>query len=111
MQVPAEFIQDCSDQCISHARDISYLIKKVLKVEPNHVFRDPWFGLCIWDSTSAMLTSSQWQESNAAYTEELTELIKLNLKAIRNTMPVMALAAKIVSSTGMKDDEKAADIS
>ncbi|KAH8900620.1 hypothetical protein GQ53DRAFT_776375 [Thozetella sp. PMI_491] len=94
-QVPPEFIQKCSDHYVSHARDISLLIQKVLKVEPDHLFRDPWFGLCIWDSTSALLASIPWQENVTLYREDVGELIKLNLRALSNTMSIMPLADKV----------------
>ncbi|KAL7917185.1 hypothetical protein ACQKWADRAFT_307392 [Trichoderma austrokoningii] len=95
VQIPPEFIQTCSDQYVSHARDISFLIQKVLKVEPDHLFRDPWLGLCIWDSTSALLASTRWQENRNSYRNDITELVKLNLRALENSMSIIVLAKKI----------------
>lgn len=102
-QVPPEFIQTCSDRYVSHARDISFLIQKVLKVEPDHLFRDPWFGLCIWDSTSALLASTRWQENRSSYRDDVTELVKLNLRALENSMPIIVLAKKVVGDARPPD--------
>jgi hypothetical protein len=103
VQIPPEFIQTCSDRYVSHARDISLLIQKVLKVEPDHLFRDPWLGLCIWDSTSALLASTRWQENRNSYRDDVTELVKLNLRALENTMPVIVLAKKVVCDARSSD--------
>ncbi|KAL7780934.1 hypothetical protein V8C43DRAFT_248182 [Trichoderma afarasin] len=94
-QISPEFIQTCSDRYVSHARDISFLIQKVLKVEPDHLFRDPWLSLCIWDSTSALLASTRWQENRNSYRDDVTELVKLNLRALENSMPIIVLAKKV----------------
>ena len=101
--IPPEFIQDCSDRYVAHARDICFLIKKVLKVDPEHLFRDPWFGPCIWDSTTALLASLQWQD-NSFYREETADLVKVNLQAIKNTMKIMHLAERIVCGSMILDD-------
>ncbi|KAE8440368.1 hypothetical protein EG329_008327 [Mollisiaceae sp. DMI_Dod_QoI] len=82
IQASPAFLQDCTDRCLSHARDITSLIQKILKVEPNHLFRDPWFGLCVWDSTIALLSSVQQTSINTTYNENIAELLKLNMKAL-----------------------------
>lgn len=93
---PPEFLQDCANHSLSHAKDLTGLIQRVLKVESDHVFRDPWFGLCIWDSTCALLIASQRQNVSVSYREDIAGLLKLNLKALENTKPKIALAEKIV---------------
>jgi hypothetical protein len=93
---PPEFLQDCANQSLSHARDITALIQRVLKVETEHVFRDPWFGLCIWDSTCALLIASQRQRGSVPYREDIAGLLKLNLQALANTKSKIVLAEKIV---------------
>lgn len=92
---PQEFLQDCAKQSLSHSRDISGLIQRVLKVEADHIFRDPWFGLCIWDSTCSLLIDSQ-RQSDGILQEDIAELLKLNLKALANTKSKIPLAEKIV---------------
>ena len=92
---PPAFLQDCANQSLSHARDITALIQRVLKVESDHVFRDPWFGLCIWDSTCSLLTASQ-RQSESIPRQEIAELLKVNLKALTNTKSKITLADKIV---------------
>ncbi|CZR64015.1 uncharacterized protein PAC_13912 [Phialocephala subalpina] len=99
IQAPAAFLQDCTDQCLSHARDITSLIQKVLKVESDHLFRDPWFGLCIWDSTIALLASLQQSGIDASYKDGIAELLKLNLKALVLSRSKIALAGKIHEHT------------
>lgn len=94
--VPPAFIQDCADYSLSHAGDIASLIQRVLKVESEHVFRDPWFGLCIWDSTCALLTATQRQHASITYREDIAEMLNLNLKALANTKSKILLAEKIV---------------
>jgi hypothetical protein len=93
---PPAFLHDCTNQSFSHARDITALIQRVLKVESEHVFRDPWFGLCIWDSTCALLTVGQRQSAAMSFREDIAGLLKLNLKALTNTKPKILLAEKIV---------------
>lgn len=102
-QISPEFIQTCSDRYVSHARDISFLIQKVLKVEPDHLFRDPWLSLCIWDSTCALLASTRWQENRNSYRDDVTELVKLNLRALENSMPIIVLAKKVVGDARPPD--------
>ncbi len=96
IQAPSAFLQDCTDRCLSHARDITSLIQKILKVESNHLFRDPWFGLCIWDSTIALLSSVQKTSVDATYKENIAELLKLNSKALMLSKDKILLAGKIV---------------
>ena len=95
-QAPPAFLHDCANHSVSHARDITSLIQKVLKVESEHIFRDPWFGLCIWDSTRALLAATQRPNAGAAYKEDIAELLKLNLQALANTKSKIILAEKIV---------------
>lgn len=97
VQAPAAFLQDCMDQCLSHARDITSLIQKALKVESDHLFRDPWFGLCIWDSTISLLASVQQAGVDASYKDSIAELLKLNLKALTLCKSKIPLTKKIVS--------------
>jgi hypothetical protein len=94
-QAPPEFLQDCANRSVSHARDITSLIQKVLKVDADHVFRDPWFGLCIWDSTGALLAATQ-RQTGVIYKEDIAGMLKLNLKALANTKSKIVLAEKIV---------------
>lgn len=93
---PPAFLHDCASQSFSHARDITALIQRVLKVESEHVFRDPWFGLCIWDSTCALLTASQRQDAGTPFREDIAGLLQLNLTALTNTRSKILLAEKIV---------------
>jgi hypothetical protein len=101
--VPPAFIQHCAEQCFSHSRSVALLIQKVFKVEPEHLFRDPWFGLCIWDSTCALLTESRRQHGNIPLEEDIAEHLKLNLRAVTNTKLIMPLAEKIVRNFDLRE--------
>lgn len=92
---PLAFLQDCATQSLSHAVDITALIQRVFKVESEHIFRDPWFGLCIWDSTCSLLTASQ-RQSDGISQKDILESLMLNLKALANTKSKIKLAGKIV---------------
>lgn len=93
-QPTRQFIDECTEKRNSHAIEISLLIQRLLKVEADHVFRDPWFGTCIWDSTSALVSSPQGDDARAA---EIADYIRLNLRALKNTKEKIPLARKIVS--------------
>lgn len=94
-QAPPDFLQHCSNEASSHARETTILIERLLKVEPEHVFRDPWFGLCIWDSTLALLASLQSRRDNTAYAPLVGECLRRNLIALRNTMGKIPLSKRI----------------
>jgi hypothetical protein len=96
IQASLTFLQDSTDRCLSHARNITSLIQKILNVESSHLFRDPWFGFCIWDSTVTLLASVQRSDVEIQYKESIAELLKLNLKALALTRDKIALAGKIV---------------
>ena len=96
-QAPPEFLQQCAEDFLIHGKEMSYLIQRVLKVEPEHIFRDPWFSLCIWDSTCAQLTTIPWHENDTDGRVDAAELLKANLKALQNTMHKIPLAEQIVS--------------
>jgi hypothetical protein len=99
-QAPPQFLQDCAEEFLLHAKDMSHLIKRVFNVEPEHLFRDPWFSVCIWDGTCALLAAISLQEDNAESKADAADLLKANLQALRNTMSKMPLAEQIVGSPG-----------
>ncbi|KAK2591191.1 hypothetical protein QQS21_011125 [Conoideocrella luteorostrata] len=94
-QAPPQFLQDCAEEFLLHAKEISHLIQRVFNVEPDHLFRDPWFSVCIWDGTCALLSAIPWQESDAQSRVQAVELLKANLHALENSMPKMPLAEQI----------------
>ena len=77
-QAPSEFLQDCREEFLFHAREISHLIQRILNIEPEHLFRDPWFSLCIWDGTCALLASIPWQETDAETRSQAARLLTTN---------------------------------
>jgi hypothetical protein len=66
----------------------------MIKVEPNHLFRDPWLSLSIWDSTLIQVAAY----ANEVEVTELSHYLKLNLRALANTRATFVLADKTVSS-------------
>ena len=94
-QAPPDFLQHCSDEAASHARETTILIQRILKVEPEHLFRDPWFELCIWDSTLALLASIPSRRANATYETIAGESLRRNLHALRNTRGKIPLAKRV----------------
>ena len=97
LEAPEGFLPKCEDRALLHARNITSLIQKVLKVEPDHVFRDAWFGLCVLDSTRIQLAKLQQQNDSNDLKEETAKFLQLNLRALTNTMKKIPLAEKIVS--------------
>jgi hypothetical protein len=92
--LPPVFTERCAERCLSHARQISRLLEKMIKVEPNHLFRDPWLSLSIWDSTLIQVAAY----ANEGEATELPHYLKLNLRALANTRATFVLADKTVSS-------------
>jgi hypothetical protein len=92
--LPPVFTERCAERCLSHARQISRLLEKMIKVEPNHLFRDPWLSLSIWDSTLIQVAAY----ANEGEVTELSHYLKLNLRALANTRATFVLADKTVSS-------------
>jgi hypothetical protein len=97
-QAPPQFLQDCAEDFLLHAKEMSHLIQRVFNVEPEHLFRDPWFSVCIWDGTCALLSAIPWQENDAEGRSDAAELLKANLQALQNSMSKMPLAEQIVCS-------------
>jgi hypothetical protein len=95
----AEFFQKCRDRCLYHAQQISRLLEKVLRVEPDHLFRDPWLSFCILDSVTIQLANEtiQQQPTSAESCREMSQLLKINIKALANTKETIILADKVVS--------------
>jgi hypothetical protein len=95
----AEFFQKCRDRCLYHAQQISRLLEKVLRVEPDHLFRDPWLSFCILDSVTIQLANKtiQQQPTSAESCREMSQLLKINIKALANTKETIILADKVVS--------------
>ncbi|OBT58160.1 hypothetical protein VE04_01126 [Pseudogymnoascus sp. 24MN13] len=93
----AEFFQKCRDRCLYHAQQISHLLEKVLRVEPDHLFRDPWLGFCILDSVTIQLANEtiQQQPTSAESCREMSQLLKINIKALANTKETIILADKV----------------
>jgi len=94
LQPPVEFLQVCMSKSLTHARNITLLIQKVLKVEPNHPFRDAWFGICVLESTSIQIAALM-QEVDDGPKKEAAQLLKLNLRALTNTRRKIPLSEKI----------------
>lgn len=95
----AEFLQKCRDRCLYHAQQISRLLEKMLKVEPDHLFRDPWLNFCILDSVTIQLANetAQQQPTRPESPREISNLLKANIKALANTKDTILLAEKVVS--------------
>ncbi|KAI9739922.1 MAG: hypothetical protein M1818_004978 [Claussenomyces sp. TS43310] len=89
-----EFSQLCAEKCLSHARDITFLIDKVLKLEPHHLFRDAWFALCILDSTRIQVAALQQTPVDDGNRQEVAESLKVNLQALYNTKGTILLAER-----------------
>lgn len=94
-----EFLQKCRDRSLYHAQQISRLLEKMLRVEPDHLFRDPWLSFCILDSVTIQLANEtiQQQATNAESRKEASQLLKFNIKALANTKGTIILADKVVS--------------
>ena len=97
---PDEFVQECREKALRHARSITHLTEKVLNLEPNHLFRDAWFGVCLLDSTRIQLAGLQ--PVNVLELEEpdksLISNLKIHVRALSNTKSTILLAGKIVSN-------------
>ncbi|KAI9727387.1 MAG: hypothetical protein M1834_008458 [Cirrosporium novae-zelandiae] len=91
---PSEFIGDCTARSVSHAREISRIIGEVLKVEPDHLFRDVWFGFCVLDSTRVQIAAALKQPTSESR-DELGSLLKLNIQALENTKNTFRVTEKI----------------
>ncbi|KFY42669.1 hypothetical protein V495_04397 [Pseudogymnoascus sp. VKM F-4514 (FW-929)] len=93
----AEFLQKCRDRHVYHAQQISRLLEKMLRVEPDHLFRDPWLSFCILDSVTIQLANEaiQQQPTSAESRKELCQLLKFNIKALANTKETIILADKV----------------
>lgn len=96
----AEFLQKCRDRCLYHAQQISRLLEKMLRVEPDHLFRDPWLSFCILDSVTIQLSNETTQEqtTSAESRKEISQLLKFNIKALETTKETIILADKVVRS-------------
>ena len=97
IKAPHDFVEGCREKALTHAKCITQLIRKILKMEPEHLFRDAWFGLCVLDSTRiqiAGLRSKTGQDQEAK--DELIDHLKLHLRALNTTRKTIVLAEKIV---------------
>ena len=96
---PDHFLQQCRERSLSHARHITQLVRKVLKVEPDHLFRDAWFGLCLLDSIRIQIAAlvSVNEHDGDEIKEETINNLNLCLSALNNTRRTIPLAEKIVS--------------
>jgi hypothetical protein len=96
---PPELLQKCADRCLYHAQQISRLLEKMLKMEPDHLFRDPWLCFSILDSTKIQLAaeSSQPQLSSEETRKDISKLLNFNIQALANTKDILTLANKVVS--------------
>ena len=97
IQAPHDFVQRCRERVFQHAKGITKLISKTLKMEPDHLFRDTWFGLCVLDSTRiqvAVLAENAQDQDEAK--EGIIDNLKLHLRALKNTKKIILLAEKIV---------------
>lgn len=94
----AEFLQKCRDRCLYHAQQISRLLEKVLRIEPDHLFRDPWLSFCILDSLAIQLENetTQQQPATTESSKEISQLLKFNMKALANTKETIILAERVV---------------
>ncbi len=90
--LPPVFTQRCAERCLSHARQISCVSEKMIKVEPNHLFRDPWLSLSIYESTLIQVAA----HASEVDATELSYYPKLNLRALANTRTIFVLADKTV---------------
>lgn len=90
---PPEFLPSCEDKCLYYARQISHLTGKVLKVEPDHLFRDPWLSLCIFDSLKIQLAGLHSRDRSQM--NEFLPLLKTNMRALANTRATLVLADKV----------------
>lgn len=97
--VPDEFVQDCREKALAHARSITRLTEKVLGMEPSHLFRDAWFGVCLMDSTRIQLAAlpAEMVHESAKAEISLVNNLKTHVRALENTQSTLPLAAKIVS--------------
>lgn len=92
LSAPLDFLQKCRENCLKHAQHITILIEKVLNLEPNHIFRDSWFSLCILDSTRIQVAGlQQYPTTNI---QVVVDRLKINLQALKNTKETIVLAEK-----------------
>lgn len=93
------FRQQCRDNALAHAKGFSHLVKKILKVEPDHLFRDAWFGICLLDSSRIQIAGLEGESGQSLdeMREEVVDNMKLHLQALVNTKRTISLAEKIVS--------------
>jgi hypothetical protein len=98
-QPPPDFQQGCLERCIFHAKSITSLIVKVLKVEPDHFFRDAWFSICVLDSTRIQVIAMERQNLSGEKLANVVRLLKVNLCALTNTKKTLVLAEKSVIFT------------
>ena len=96
---PGEFLQRCQEEALKHAQGITQLIQKILKMEPDHLFRDAWFGLCVLDSTRIQIAvlGRHYAQDRNEMEQGVLDNLKIHLQALRNTKESISLAAKIVS--------------
>lgn len=96
---PEDFVHRCKERALTHAKGITQLIHKILKMEPDHLFRDAWFGLCVLDSTRIQIAGLQIENvhDQGEAKQGVIEGLQLHLRALNNTRKVIALSEKIVS--------------
>lgn len=100
---PDDFLQQCRERSLTHARHITQLVRKILKVEPDHLFRDAWFGLCLLDSIRIQIAAlvSVNEHDDDEMKEEIINNLNLCLSALNNTRRTIPLAEKIVSQPNL----------
>jgi hypothetical protein len=95
--IPDDFVEWCKVRAIEHANDITRLTQKMLKMEPEHLFRDAWFGLCILDATRIQIAGLQALESEERK-GGIIDGLRHHLQALENTRRNLVLAERVVSS-------------
>lgn len=101
--IPDGFLQRCREKALEHARGTTQLIQKILKLEPDHLFRDAWFGLCVLDSTRVQIAGLESQNGYDlnGINEVVADYLNLHLRALNNTKKILPLAEKIVSQLNL----------
>lgn len=96
IQGPIDFVRRCTERALAHAKGITQLISKILKMEPEHLFRDAWFGLCVLDSTRIQIAVLQTAHHQDGAEDGIIDGLKVHLRALNNTKKTILSAEKIV---------------
>jgi hypothetical protein len=97
VNAPDIFRQQCRDSALTHAKGFSHLVKKILKVEPDHLFRDAWFGICLLDSSRIQMAGLESESGQGPdeVREEAVDNMKLHLQALVNTKSLFRWRRKL----------------